>query len=134
MTRPKTTWKTAPPAARYFARFGAGMAIYLIGLFVVVPMTRGGASAASWLPALLLIPGVIVIAWAVIRFYIEADEMGKKELGESFAWAFGIGTPIVCTIGILEAFGMPQLSNMVSFVIFMAAWLVGSIIARVRYH
>lgn len=120
------------PAARYSIRIGIGVVLYLIGLFVAIDLSEAGIG--SWQPMLLTLPGVAVLAWAIVAFYRESDEFAQRQLGESFIIGFAIGVPLLLVVGLLEVFGGPHLNWMIAFSVMMGGWLIGSIVARIQYR
>ncbi|MFC0673669.1 hypothetical protein [Brachybacterium hainanense] len=126
------TRRPLTPGARYGSRFGLGMGLYAMGLTVGLILRSRGIG--DWQPMLLTLPGVAIIVWALIVYYREADEFAQRKLGESFVVGFAIGVPILLVIGLLESFGGPHLNGMVSFLIMMAGWLVGSLVSALRYR
>lgn len=124
--------KPKTPQARYLVRFSLGMVLYIITLFTAVAMHNAGIG--TWQAGLLTLPSVAIIAWAVIAFYRESDEFSQRKLGESFIIGFAIGVPVVLVFGLLESFGGPHLNGMVSFGVLMTGWLIGSIVAGIRYR
>ncbi|MBB4071970.1 hypothetical protein EII31_06325 [Leucobacter sp. OH2974_COT-288] len=117
---------------RYSMRLGSGMALYTVSLLVAIVLR--GAGIGDWLPALLTLPSVVIIAWAVAALYRDSDEFGRRKLAESFVLAFAIGVPILLTVGLLEAFGGPHLSWLFAFAVMMGSWVVGSTVAIIRYR
>lgn len=113
-------------------RMVLGITIYVLTLFVATTMQSAGIG--TWQPALITLPGVAVIAWAVIAFYRESDEFAQRQLGESFIIGFAIGVPLLLVVGLLEMFGGPHLNWMFAFGIMMTGWLIGSIVSAVRYR
>lgn len=120
------------PLFRYLLRFSIGMALYLVTLFVAIALHNEGVG--TWQPGLLTLPSVAIIAWAIIAYYRESDEFLQRKLGESFIIAFAIGVPSVLMLGLLETFGGPHINGMVSFGVLMTGWLIGSVIAGIRYR
>lgn len=121
------------PARRYTVRFTAGMLLYLITLFAAVRIADA-TGGRTWLFALLTFPAIAIIAWALVAYYRESDELERQKLGESFTIAFAIGTPLVLAIGLLQSFGLGPLNWMLAFGIYMAAWGVGAVVAALRYR
>lgn len=127
-----TSAKTMTPAMRYGVRFGVGMAFYPVGLTLALILRSNGVD--HWWPMLFTLPAVGIITWAVVAYYREADEFEQRKLGESFVLAFGLGVPTLLVLGLLEAFGGPQVSTIIAFVVMMASWLLGSLVANRRYR
>lgn len=135
MTEPKPTRSLTPASRRYTIRFSIGMALYLVTLFVAVALRNAGVGGDTpWLLGMITLPAVGIVTWALVAFYRESDEFEQRKLGDSFVCAFGLGVPLLLTIGLLESFGGPHLNWMLAFSIMMAAWLVGSLVANLRYR
>lgn len=124
--------KNRTPLFRYLTRFSIGMALYLVTLFVAIAIHDAGIG--TWQAGLLTLPSVAIIAWAIIGYYRESDEFLQRKLGESFIIAFALGVPAVLMLGLLETFGGPHINGMVSFGVLMTGWLIGSIVAGIRYR
>lgn len=123
---------TRTPHFRYLVRFSIGMVLYLVTLFAAIAMRNEGIG--TWQPGLLTLPSVAIIAWAIIAYYRESDEFLQRKLGESFIVGFAIGVPVVLVLGLLETFGGPHINGMISFGVLMSSWLIGSIVAGIRYR
>lgn len=113
-------------------RMAIGIALYVVTIFAATALQ--GAGIGTWQPMLLTLPGVVVIAWAVIAFYRESDEFAQRQLGESFIIGFAVGVPLLLVVGLLEMFGGPHLNWMFAFGIMMTGWIVGSIVSAIRYR
>lgn len=124
--------RTTPAARRYMIRFFLGMALYMLALPLALIVRNAGQP--SWIPLLITLPSVALITWAVVAYFREADEFEQRKLGESFTTAFAIGVPILLSLGLWEAFGGPRLSWMFAFIVMMAAWLFGTLVANLRYR
>ena len=120
------------PLFRYLVRFSIGMVLYIVTLFLAIALHNEGIG--TWQAGLLTLPSVAIIAWAIIAYYRESDEFLQRKLGESFIIAFAIGVPAVLVLGLLETFGGPHINGMVSFGVLMTGWLIGSIVAGIRYR
>lgn len=132
MNTEQSTKKRSSPLSRYLTRFSIGMVLYLATLFAAIAMHNGGVG--TWQPGLLTLPSVAIIAWAIIAYYRESDEFLQRKLGESFVIGFAIGVPLVLMLGLLETFGGPHINGMISFGVLMTGWLIGSIVAGIRYR
>lgn len=125
----RTRWS---PSTRYLVRFSSGMALYVIA--VPIGLAMRGADRPAWIPVLLTLPAIALITWGLVAYYRESDELVQRKLGESFTTAFGVGVPVVLTLGLWESFGGPDLTLMVAFVVLMTAWALGAGIAAMRYR
>lgn len=120
-------------ANRAFAvRFAAGMVLYGVALGLAV--AADGTSFPAWLPALLVLPAVGLMAWANIEMYRSGDEFERRKIAEAILLAFVIAVPLILAVGFLQFFLLPALNWIFAFSILMAAWLVGTLISAVRYR
>ena len=120
---------------RYAVRFIIGMASYavlLVTALLIAPHVAEGP--ARILLGAAPIPGVIFIAWAALRYSREADEFAKRQLTESLAIGFFLGSALVVSYGLLESFGAPSLSWLFAFATYMMCWAIGSAVVSVRYR
>lgn len=120
-------------ANRAFARrFIAGVALYAIGLGLAV--AADGTGIPAWLPALLVLPAVALMAWANIEMYRSADEFERRKIAEAILLAFLISVPLILAVGLLQFFLLPAMNWIFAFSILMLAWIVGTIVSAVRYR
>lgn len=125
----------AGPATRYGVRLGIAFVLYAIGLVASLVLRRHGVTGpVPWLPALLVLPAVLTITWAVIAYSREADEFARRKLADAILIGFAISTPIQLAIGILQYAGFPALNWTWAFVVAMGGWLVGALVAAIRYR
>ena len=120
-------------ANRAFAlRFTAGVALYAIALGLAV--AADGTGMPAWLPALLVLPAVGLMAWANIEMYRSGDEFQRRKIAEAILLAFVISVPLILAVGFLQFFLLPALNWIFAFSILMLAWIVGTIVSAVRYR
>lgn len=120
---------------RYAVRFVIGMVGYAILLIIAIFAAKAvaeGPGQILW--GLLPIPAVLFVAWAAIQFSREADEFAQRQLTESLAIGFAVGSALVASYGLLDSFGAPTLSWLWAFATYMACWAVGSLIVSLRYR
>jgi len=128
-----TTTSPRVRANRAFAaRFVAGIALYAIALGLAVAVD--GTGMPAWLPALLVLPAVGLMAWANIEMYRSGDEFERRKIAESILLAFVISVPLILAVGFLQFFLLPALNWIFAFSILMLAWIVGTIVSAVRYR
>lgn len=128
-----TTTSPRTRANRAFAaRFVAGIALYAIALGLAV--AADGTGMPAWLPALLVLPAVGLMAWANIEMYRSGDEFERRKIAESILLAFVISVPLILAVGFLQFFLLPALNWIFAFSILMLAWIVGTIVSAVRYR
>lgn len=120
-------------ANRAFARrFIAGVALYAIGLGLAV--AADGTGMPAWLPALLVLPAIALMAWANIEMYRSGDEFERRKIAEAILLAFLISVPLILAVGLLQFFLLPAMNWIFAFSILMLAWIVGTIVSAVRYR
>lgn len=116
----------------FVARFLAGVAVYLAAL--VLPGLLAGAGVPLWLPALLVLPGVGLMAWANIDMYRSGDEYQRRRVAEAVMLAFVIATPIILAVGVLQFMGLPALNWIFAFSILMLSWMIGTVVVTIRHR
>lgn len=120
-------------ANRAFAvRFTGGMVLYLAGLFLAY--LAEGAGFPAWIPALLILPAVVLMGWANISMYRSGDEFERRKVAEAVMLAFVISTGLILAVGFLQFFLLPAINWIFAFAILMFSWLVGTFISAVRYR
>jgi uncharacterized membrane-anchored protein len=127
---------TASPRTRanraFTLRFVVGVALYAVALGLAV--AADGTGFPAWLPALLVLPAVGLMAWANIEMYRSGDEFERRKIAEAILLAFVISVPLILAVGFLQFFLLPALNWIFAFSILMAAWIVGTIVSAVRYR
>ncbi|MGN7210329.1 MULTISPECIES: hypothetical protein [Brachybacterium] len=127
---------TASPrtrANRAFAlRFVAGVVLYAIGLGLAV--AADGTGVPAWLPALLVLPAIALMAWANIEMYRSGDEFERRKIAEAILLAFVISVPLILAVGFLQFFLLPAMNWIFAFSLLMLAWIVGTVVSAVRYR
>lgn len=120
-------------ANRAFAlRFAGGVTLYAAGLGMAV--AAEGTGFPSWVPALLVIPAVSLMAWANVGMYRSGDEFERRKIAEAVLLAFVIATPLILAVGVLQFYLLPQLNWIFAFSVLMLSWIAGTIVAAVRYR
>ncbi|MGP9536543.1 hypothetical protein ACT3SP_00930 [Brachybacterium sp. AOP43-C2-M15] len=120
-------------ANRTFAvRFVGGVALYAAGLGMAV--AAEGTGFPAWLPALLVLPAVGLMAWANIGMYRSGDEFERRKIAEAILLAFVIATPLILAVGVLQFYLLPAMNWIFAFSILMLSWIVGTIASAVRYR
>jgi hypothetical protein len=124
MSRPAASARTR--AHRAFAlRFALGILLYGAGLALAVP---------AWIPALLILPAVVLMAWANVAMYRSGDEFERRKIAEAVLFAFMISTSLILAVGFLQFFLLPAMNWIFAFSILMISWLAGTIVSAVRYR
>ncbi|MGO3208601.1 MAG: hypothetical protein ACTIJK_02285 [Brachybacterium sp.] len=133
-----TTTRTpaAPARARGEAdgegAVGAGMVLFLAGLFLSFLVQDTGFPA--WIPALLVLPAIALMAWANVEMYRSGDEFERRKIAEAVMLAFVISTGLILAVGFLQYFLLPSVNWIFAFAILMFSWLVGTFVSSVRYR
>lgn len=102
-------------ARRYAVRFVIGIAAYAVLLVMLLPL-----------------PGVLVVAWALWRYLVESDEMVRRDQLVALALAFGLGSVITFTYGLLQLAGAPTLSWLWVWPVYGGCWLLARLLQRLR--
>ena len=127
------TPSTRTRANRAFVlRFVAGVVLYSVALGLAV--AADGTAFPAWLPALLVLPAVALMAWANIEMYRSGDEFERRKIAESILLAFVLSVPLILAVGFLQFFLLPALNWIFAFSLLMLAWIVGTIVSAVRYR
>jgi O-antigen/teichoic acid export membrane protein len=122
-------------ARRYMAEFTVAMVLYVVLLLPSVWWIRANPeSAVRWVVALIpLLPGVGV-GWAVLRFFQRMDELQRRQLTETLAFAFVSSALLVLTVGFLQMAGLPHVSVWWIWLGMGASWIIGSGLTAQRYR
>lgn len=120
-------------ANRAFAvRFAIGVTLYVLGvLFADISDVIG---IPALLPALLVFPGIGLMAWANIEMYRSGDEFERRKIAEVILLAFLIATPLILAVGVLQFSVLPEINWIFAFSILMVSWIAGTIVSAVRYR
>lgn len=122
-------------AKRYLVRFATGMASYMVLLTVALILANVVAEGpVRVLLGALPIPALLFVAWAAVQFSREADELARRQLTDSLAIGFWVGSALVASYGLLDSFGAPSLSWLWAFGTYMMCWAFGSAIVSRRYR
>lgn len=119
----------------YLRRFAIGMGSYVLLLPLAMWLGHGplAGSPLRFVAALLVVPSMLVIVWAVWRLAHDADELQSRMLVESLAIAFAAGSVLTFTWGMLQTMGAPALSWIFVMPVYMIAWAVATAVVRSRY-
>ena len=118
---------------RVFAvRFVGGVVLYVASL--ALTQVAQAAGFPAWLPALLVLPAVGLMAWANIDMYRSGDEFERRRIAEAVMVAFVISVPLILAVGVLQFSLLPAMNWIFAFSILMLAWIAGTIVSAVRYR
>lgn len=119
------------PTRNYRRRFAVAMTAYVVLLFVAMALVNAAGDALwRFVPMVLPIIGVVAVVWAVARFALEADEMVSGDLARAMAIAFGAGSALTFSYGLLQLVGAPQLNWMFVWCVYAFCWLVAALVLR----
>ncbi len=124
---------TADPARRYNRELTLallGYAVLLVAALLLLGVAEGPWRYAA---ALLPVPAVAGVAWAVVRWVRGSDELQSRITTESMAIGFGLGSLLTFSYGLLQVAGAPEVSWLFVWPVYGACWLVGRLVAGTRY-
>ena len=87
-----------------------------------------------WLISFSPVLPVVLIAYAMVREFRKMDEVQQRVHLEAFAGSFLATAVITFAYGIFKAAGAPDLSWIFVWPIMAFTWLIGYILARLRYR
>ena len=119
-------------ARRYAIRFVIGILSYAVLLVVAIVLAPHVHDGLRMLVMLLPVPGILVIAWALWRYLRDSDEMVRRDQLVALALAFGIGSMITFSYGLLQLAGAPQLSWMWVWPVYAGCWLIARLVQLLR--
>lgn len=121
------------PTQRYLTRLAVALVLYLVPLFV--GMTLADMLGGPWrfITMIAVVPGVVLVAWAIWRYAADVDEMQSRKLVESLALAFAAGSVLTFTWGLFETVGAPPLGIIWAMPIHMVCWAISAVIVNRRY-
>lgn len=120
---------------RYTTRFVVAMTAYTVLLVAGISIANAiPESPWRYAAALLPVPAVITLAWALWRYVIEADELQSRMLLEGLGMSIA-GTGI-CTFayGMLQIVGAPALGWIWVLPMLLAWFGVGAAVTNLRYR
>ena len=119
---------------RYIIEFSAVMAAYVVVLMVAVPFVSQQPES-PWRLSVGLLPllPIVLMAWVLMRHYRRVDEMARRAIIESMAFAFVVSAPIVIMLGFLESAGL-EFSIWWAWVAMGFSWALAALVLRFRYR
>ena len=119
---------------RYVIEFSGAMAAYILVLMAAVPFVTERVDSPWRVPVgLLPLVPIGLMAWVLVRHYGRVDEMNRRAIVESMAFAFIVSAPIVITLGFLESAGL-EMSIWWAWVAMGGAWALAACVLRFRYR
>lgn len=88
----------------------------------------------AWWAALIVLPGIGLMAWANVLMYRSGDEFERAKIAEAILLAFAISAPLILAVGVLQFYALPELNWIFAFSILMVAWILGTIVSAIRYR
>ncbi len=122
---------------RYFIELFGSLAVYIVLLVAVnLIADRIGTANRPLLIVLAVTPMIPVIftVAAIVRYLSACDELERQIQLTSLAVTVGATAFITFTYGFLEGAGFPRLSMFAVWPVMAAAWLMSSIVLRLRYR
>ena len=129
---PATTSARKRANRTFTVRFLLGLVLYGVGL--ALASAAEGTGFPAWLPALLVLPAVALMAWANIGMYRSGDEFERRKIAEAILLAFVLSTGLILAVGFLQFFLLPELNWIFAFSILRFSWIVGTIVSALRYR
>jgi hypothetical protein len=131
----KETVSAAGSARQYMLELAGAMVLYALVLMgSVVWMRSAPDGAARWLVALLPMLPALLAGAAIVRFFGRMDELARRALTESLAFAFATSALLVLTLGFLETGGIAAVSAWWIWVGMGVSWLLGAGVTHLRYR
>jgi len=119
-------------ARRYARRFVIGITAYVVLLVAALLLAHLVDGVVRALVMLLPVPAIVVIAWALWRYLVDSDEMVRRDQLVSLAIAFGLGSVITFTYGLLQTAGAPAVSWLFVLPVYAFCWLAAVLVQRIR--
>jgi len=122
-------------ARRYMLEFAGAMILYALILMLSIRWIGANpSSGARWVVGLVPMVPTVLGAWAIMRFFGRMDELGRRKLTESLAFAFAASALFVLTLGFLQVAGLGALSVWWIWVGMGTMWVIGTVFTDVRYR
>ncbi len=117
---------------RYLVRLMAAIAAYAVLLPVALLLAPRVPAPWDLVVVLLPTPALVAVAWAVWRYLREVDEMLRRQVVESLALGFGLGSIATFGYGLLQFAGAPPAPWILVWAVYGAAWLMAAVVVRLR--
>lgn len=104
------------------------MSSYVVLLLTGIAIAQALPASSPWRFAAMAlpVPAILAVVWAVARYALESDEMQSVDLTRALAIAFGAGSAITFTYGIMQVVGAPALNWMFVWVVYAICWLAAA--------
>jgi hypothetical protein len=124
-----TQWK------RYLIDMGPVTLLYIASVFVAgVLCKRVDPGVFRIAVALIPLPSIAWMAYAVMRRLLRRDELRQRIEVEVMTIAFSVSFCVIPILTFLDLFGALKTSLPVAGIIMAACWLAAQIWVRPRYH
>ncbi|WP_169052668.1 hypothetical protein [Pseudooceanicola onchidii] len=126
---PKTLLRHAMPTV-------VSLAAYIVVLVISLRLLGRGIDSRVLATAISLAPMIpaCILALSIVRATRRADEMQQRIQLEAVTMAF-VGTALITfSYGFLENVGFPRLSAFAIWPLMAVLWMIGGVIAALRYR
>lgn len=131
----RETASAAGSARRYMLELTGAIVLYGVVLAGSTIWLRSAPEGAvRWAIALLPMIPALLAGLAIVRFFGRMDELARRALTESLAFAFATSALLVLTLGFLQVGGMPAVSAWWIWVGMGVSWLLGAGLTQLRYR
>jgi len=131
----KETTSAAGSARQYMLELAGAMVLYVVVLSgSLVWMRSAPDGAARWAIAMLPMVPALLAGAAIVRFFGRMDELARRQLTESLAFAFATSALLVLTLGFLETGGLATVSAWWIWVGMGVSWILGAGLTQLRYR
>lgn len=138
MTTDAPTHGTTSTSPRKKANRTFAFLFVLGGVFYGLGLAAAGFAPSigvpAWWAALIVLPGIGLMAWANVLMYRSGDEFERAKIAEAILLAFAISTPLILAVGVLQFYVLPELNWIFAFSILMVSWILGTIVSAIRYR
>lgn len=117
----------------YGRRLGVALAVYVVSLIVVWLVVDRLPGPGRFAAVALAIPSLVLMVRAVWLYAKESDELQRRQLLESLAIAFAVGSLVTFTWGLMETVGAPRLPIMMAMPVYFVAWAIAQVIVQRQY-
>jgi len=124
-----------PRQRRAYLLYWIALAVYCVLLPVAVLLTKH-YHAWRWKPLFMLLPlaAVVLILRGMALYFAAADEMQRRILAESCAYAFAISVFATIAAGFFEGTVIPHIDWSIRFSFMMVVWGIAAMITKKRYQ
>ncbi|MFW6599384.1 hypothetical protein ACQBAU_11860 [Propionibacteriaceae bacterium Y2011] len=117
---------------RYAVRFTVAMVAYGVLLGAAFLLAGLFDGPGRYLVMALPVPALFAVVWAVFRYWEAVDELVRRDVTRSLALAFGVGSVLTFSYGLMQVAGAPVISWLWVWPVYAVCWLVASLVIRLR--